>query len=358
MAKRRRGMSKRGRMTTKYKPVLIDGQALRQLQVYRYPFSVATSQPKIPDGCTSNTIGVKLQQQITSAHHNQIFVLVPMFGTLLSRRVMVPQPPPQGGGLPPPDQPSYEHYYTGDIVPAFTITNTPAVPGPPIVPQHTESLNESPFSSWRLVSAGLRLKCTSNDNVNGGYWEAVRINVNESGMQHVMRTLDPSTPTDARGRFKLTEAFLDTLATKQNWLNNPTYQIGKIKSLSQFEFRLSPQTEDHLFYDIPRVIETQDSMFVPQTNAYVENDGVDIKHLYDWGVDNQWDIIAVSISGEENSRVLAHAVANYELKVGSSHNQQIFSTETTNAGSAIKQKQTDYKIRDRLPGHYLSGPRS
>jgi hypothetical protein len=58
--------------------VAIDAQGLRQLQVYRYPFSVATSQPEIPDGKVTQSFGIKQQISFTQLAKDQVFVVVPL----------------------------------------------------------------------------------------------------------------------------------------------------------------------------------------------------------------------------------------------------------------------------------------
>ena len=61
--------------------LLYDSQALCQLQVFRYPFSVATSTPKIPDGKLTQSNGVKIQTSNTKEGASQLYVLIPCLNT-------------------------------------------------------------------------------------------------------------------------------------------------------------------------------------------------------------------------------------------------------------------------------------
>lgn len=354
----RRGKAKRTmkRSGSKYQKVLVDAQAMRQLQVYRYPFSVATSQPKIPDGCNTQTLGIKLQKQYKATSDAVLFVLLPVYGSLLRIKFK---------DLENDDVRVVHNVRHDDGIKPFEM----AEDGGNIAFTHVDA-----YSAYRLVSAGLRLKLISNDNENDGYWEAIRFNLNElSGHYHLSTLTDPAdaqgdVPIGAEehiGTFHVLDSFLNHLFNKSNWLNNPTYQMGKLKSLSQFEFRLSPQVEEHEFIQIPKRIELKSD----QLEAHEPNlaDGVDLKHLFEWGVDPAFDGIAVFCTGYKReiadgvisaSQILAHTCHNYEFKLDPDSKLNMFGTETTNAGSALKSKQLDFKVRDRLPGHYLAGPRS
>lgn len=346
MAKRK-SYSKKARTTSKYKPMLVDTQAVRQLQVYRYPFSVATSQPKIPDGTPTLSIGFKYQGQETktiatpNAGVNNISPLLYVLSPLFGQPLIIHHVNANGVGT------LYYPPVQNNIFPPFILT-----PGPAGANISLE--NATAFSEYRIVSQGLRLKCTANDNLNGGYWEAIRFNASEVGFQHQMsiRAADAG----GVGRFFITPDVITNLLAKTNWLNNPTYQMGKTKSLSQFEFRLSPQVEDHLFIDIPRVMETSTLRY--QNGIELLDDGEDERKIHQWGLDNQFDMIAIIVSAEAGSTIMSHFTANYECKIKCENSMSLFSTESTNAGSALKQKQTDFKLQERLPGHYLAGPRS
>lgn len=357
MARKGKG-NRMKRPSSKYQKVLVDAQAMRQLQVYRYPFSVATSQPKIPDGCNTQTLGIKLQRQVTVKSDNMLFVLLPVYGCLLRIRYSNPE----GGAAVHMDLKHNDAIQPYELTDNFTFNF------------------KDPYSAYRLVSAGLRLKLISNDNENFGYWEAIRFNTSELSGHFWLSPEDkpPGTPAgentpavsstkteSTKGGMHISNDFISTLYQKTNWLNNPTYQMGKLKSLSQFEFRLSPQVEEHKFISIPKRIEvnTEDQYARFNNEAVPEiSDGIDLKHLFEFGMDPAFDAIAVFCTGYKNasnaSVVLAHSCFNYEFKLDPDSNMNMFSTETTNAGVALKSKQMDFKVRDRLPGHYLAGPRS
>ncbi len=371
MARKARG-NRMKKPSSKYQKVLVDAQAMRQLQVYRYPFSVATSQPKIPDGCNTQTLGIKLQKQLSIKSDSILFVLLPIYGCLLRVR--------------------YAALADGTAV---NMDIKHEALSPYLSAGNNFQFNmQDAYTAYRLVSAGLRLKLISNDNENYGYWEAIRFNTSELSGNFWMSTTtvpaDQAATANApaviggqesrAGTFHVANSFIDTLYNKSNWLNNPTYQMGKLKSLSQFEFRLSPQVEEHEFISIPKRIEFGQAEIAlpaapdpvppgytaPTEPVPLATDGIDLKHLFQFGMDPAFDGIAVFCTGFKSgadatasaSSILAHTCYNYEFKLDPDSNVNLFTTETTNAGTALKSKQLDFKIRDRLPGHYLAGPRS
>ncbi len=386
MARRGKATKAKRSLGSKYQKVMVDAQAMRQLQVYRYPFSVATSQPKIPDGCNTQTIGIKLQKQFSQKSDGMLFVLMPIYGLLLHVRYNRGEQNVLAGVNPPVVTSYVDHQIRHlDGIPSFDL------------PANGQSFNNtSAYSAYRLVSAGLRLKLISNDNENDGYWEAIRFNNSELSNNYYMAVTNtptvmaapvgnnPAAPaaaglqtyvTQKAGSFALRPEFLTTLYNKSNWLNNPTYQMGKLKSLSQFEFRLSPQVEEHEFISIPKKIELdhttlyEDLAGVLQTPLNTDvyrmpnlADAQDHKHLFEFGMDPAFDCIAIFCTGftreGTSSNILAHTCFNYEFKLDPDSPTNMYATETTNAGTALKSKQMDFKVRDRLPGHYLAGPRS
>ena len=162
MAKRYNTRSKKTRRggkskySSKPKVMLMDAQAVRQLTVYRYPFSTATSNPKIPDGKLTQSIGYRWMHSTTIDAPNMLFILAPLFMT-----VGISCPVTENNDVV---QTLY-NWHTN--VPESSVTTH-------VGTNRTLNYNGA-IGRWRVVSQALKLKCINSDDMNDGHWEAIRI---------------------------------------------------------------------------------------------------------------------------------------------------------------------------------------
>lgn len=344
---RNRGRSK-SKKRSRTKRVLVDTQALRQLQVYRYPFSVITTNPKIPDGKVTQSIGIRYNSVYDFTGKDMLVILSPTFGVHGFRY--------DGTTV---------HKNSWNNFPAGTIeyiggqaADPNAVPPVPFkAPTAGKLTFDGRMGQWRVVSAGLRLKCISSDDKNDGYFEAIRIspaNCNDIFFPKIVKT----DPTDTQGGSALVNStFIVSNFTKTNWLSNPTYQSGNVKNLSQYEFRLQPQVEEHDFVQVPTELEYMLNEY--GVNGWpLYNDGKEPSKTFDFVRDPGFDIICIRISGIAATQMLCHYSHNIEYIPTSSNYESIFQTESVDASSGLKRRQLEYKREERLPGKYIGGPRN
>jgi hypothetical protein len=334
MAKRTNTRSKKNQSKTRVKSVLVDTQAIRQLQVYRYPFSVATSNPKVPDGKLTSSLGLKIQHVGSNQAADQLFVMAPLLN-------------------------HHGHRYTVGTTTRENVTwnlgsrSTTAADGV------NKLVTFDHFAEdYRIVSKALKLRCISSDDFNDGYWEAIRIPSNDRKRNYFQNPVATATP----GEYEIKEvaaypAYLTTLIAKQNWLINPTYQSGKIKNLGQYEFRLQPEKEEHEMISVPHHIEYKAAEINADTGELL-TDGHDLAHLFDFLTDDQFDTIAIRIHGRAETQILSHWVTNVEVRPREQSEANVFSTECVDSGYSLKNRQLEFKREERLPGKYVGGPRN
>lgn len=370
MAKRSGSRGKKS-ASSKRKAVMVDSQSVRQLQVYRYPFSLATSNPKVPDGKLTQSMGVRINAADIHTHSESLFILAPFLGVNFWNFNQT------STGTPP----NHAVYGATKVV-LWPPELLEAYKADGLTSPAMQIDTKDTMGRWRQVSRALKLRCITSDEHNDGYWEAVRIPVsdlrkqfyiyNAAGLDVAGIVPDPNAtpPVDPNYKFigSPTHEFVDQMWNKKNWLINPTYQSGKIKNLGQYEFRLQPQKEEHDMVDIPEHIEFKTTEVAPggvqATTGHfageeIEKDGVDLGHLYKCVTDPQFDCICIRISGKPNeTRILAHSVANIEFTPRADSDLQMFLTECVDSSNTLKSKQLEFKREERLPGKFVGGPRN
>jgi hypothetical protein len=323
------------------KKVLIDTQAIRQLQTYRYPFSVATSCPKIPDGKVTQSIGLRAQATTVTTSKETLFILAPTFTTGLTIHNQVTVNTVSSLTTNYASNP----LFSTDVDEIAGGSNNLKV----------KNKNDT-LGKWRVVSQGLRLKCVNNDDNNDGYWEAIRLNSNDSS-DFFLPFLNSQ--DSKKGYIRPSYNFLEHCWDKVNWLQNPTYCSGKVKNLGQFEFRLSPQVGEHDFIAVPKTIELNESNLDAKFDNTVD-DGVNLFHLFRYCLDTSFDIVCIKVQGrtDGNTSIHSHLVQNVEARPYEEADDTIFLTETVNAGAFLKNRQLEFKRVDRLAATFIGGPKN
>lgn len=318
--------------------VMLDSQSVRQLQVYRYPFSTATSNPKIPDGKITQSTGMRLQAVRGDLEGEELFIV--LFPGLHSHCAII-----KGTTV------EYMSWSTGIKSTSTELTTKGALTNP------------GPWAQWRLVSKALRLKCITNDDQNDGFFEAVRFPITEVEKGTFIHA--KSTASTVGGNtvetpkiFHTSIAFriLDEIKKQQNWLLNPSYQSGKIKNLGQYEFRLQPQKNEHDLIGIPHTVEWGADEF--SKDGEKTDDGIDLAHSFKYTLDPQFDCICIRLKGVTNSKYLIHCVDNVEVTIGPGHPEAIYQTECVDSEYGLKKRQLEFKKEERLPGKFIGGPRN
>jgi len=249
----------------------------KSLAVYFNPWSTSTTNPKIPDGKSYHSSGIRLQavKEVTQdAGATQIAML--LFPGLSNGFLATGTVKSFADGFCESAQYS-NHGGLG-------ATNQQDI--------------ATEIARWRLVSQGMKVTLTNNSDENDGWWEAIRVNVNTTEFL--------SNPTNAEGwqmrddgagsfHVGAQNLFLPSVSL-DNLVEHPTYVSGKLRDIHRHNFQLMPQGQDHDFTQLPRDL---------------AND------LYSRLVDsNNYDAILVIIHGRGGTtptRCMAHVVSNQEL---------------------------------------------
>ena len=219
------------------KRVMLDSQSVRQLQVYRYPFSTATSNPKIPDGKLTQSTGIKVQNVKGNLTGEDVYIL--LFPGLNTHCLIINGATNEYLGWSVGVEGTHTGYATAN-------GNWTKING---------------WTQWRLVSKALCLKCIVNDDKNNGYFEAVRFPINQIDKSIFIEDKKTDTGKTALLFTHVQQTLLDEIKKQGNWLLNPLYQSGKVKNIGQFEFRLQPQKIEHDMIAVPNAVEFKANEF-------------------------------------------------------------------------------------------------
>lgn len=280
------------------------------------PFSARILNPKINDGVTPYSCGVRCQY---AGEHPTFGAAAPMIMYLY---------PSLTGGLSVfrSQLPSYQHSFYGNHVKIDGLAGGSA----------TQS-TASAVVKWRLVSQALKLSLINNCEANDGWFEAIRVDtpgdnnywqytpfedqINSNGIftaQGVPKqvfdeysTFKGNPPTS--GNPPVAAPVVNTgtqeivlpgadVASIGSFATHPTYVTGKLKDLHKYVFQLRPNTREHEFNTLSKdyLIGAHDT------------------------VDPNWDSIIIKIYGRSYpantaaqdavlTRVHAHVISNQEL---------------------------------------------
>lgn len=240
------------------------------LAMYLNPFTSKNSTPKVPDG--KSLLSTGLREQLTyqldapEAGNVNAILLTPSFskGFLVYRNFTFneanPNAPVQfnnlGELLTTPVGGSPTGQLTTDVSQEQNAFSTKFA-------NFTATPTKTKIERIRLVSAGMKLMCTSNSGSNDGWFRAIRFVMNSNGLNE---TID-----------------LKTL------VNEPSYVTGKIRDLSKYIFQLKPTDTDHDY------TEPQGTAFSPHTH------------------DPNFDSILVLFNQGTTTEIVAHTTHNFEI---------------------------------------------
>lgn len=260
-------------------------EAMKQLAVYKNPYSAATQLPKIPDGSRNFSLGASFRAQNTVNSASCFVVLVPGVHTM-------------GYAIPGGD--NYPEITAGQAL-AF-VRPQPAAPAPGAVAGEM-MLGLSEMEAWRLVSAGMKIRTINNDQQNDGHYQAIRL-------RHCHNS---ATLVDNGGHFPVMHNQVPAVST---WPNDPSYSSGRIKDLVSKDFMLAPENPEHPFIDWAEPVTLE---------------GRGYETLYDVS----FDIIVVKLVGITATNLLIDMYANYEASFRSNTQLNYYQTQTLQVKPAV-----------------------
>lgn len=288
-----------------------DSPVKRQLAVYQNPFSLATNNPKIPDGKCSLSAGQRYQVVDSFANDEaqpqMYFVMYPGLGSGLivfgssNNKVMT--------------------YNNGTKL--ATLSNNEAVLVGPV------PANQA-IAQWRVVSQGMKLSLVNNADENDGWFESVRLTVSHEPSNWVLSPEDDPTNIDDP-KFPLANLVLRPSFNNLNggevfginrsaFVENATYRTGKLRDIHKHTFMLKPDSNDHDFIRLNPFQSDTEAIFDSPTGVLANHPQA--RDLVNNIVDDTMDVIVVCVHGRpagapatvsSPSQILCHLVANHEM---------------------------------------------
>lgn len=339
-------------------------KAFDELQVYRDPFSTATTNPKIPDGKATHSCGLRLQAvrewvNGNSGNTTMEFLLFPGISNGLSAWSV-------GTGVYPDDATDSNNSmaYTNHA-PLVAFDNGTEGGALSVV---------QPFQGrivkWRMVSQAARFTLINNSDENDGWWEAVRVQLTGDEPFDLIRTKaskHEQTGNAGDTWFHIGSMFRDDpnngnigyndnlnnevtyvkegnpiMSSAHQMVEHPTYVTGKLRDLHRYSFQLKPQGSDHEFITMNEQIVNSGMSYAFEPGIGL--DGIAGKHMRDRGdapditkplMDTGFDAIFIRVHGRPGgvagaTRIMAHVVANQELIYDESSTYARFHNGTNN----------------------------
>jgi len=327
---RPRGALSSARYKRSYRSVL-NNDAVKQLKVIQYPHSTLTTNPKIPDGGETTSIGMRRHMfgavtMATAAKFFECYLIPHLMDPFVVYEVDADGITQRGPGA---------HYFSTGI-----LVNTPLGASGGAILEN----NQTEVGRWRCVSLGLRIRNTNNDTGDQGSWSAARIQLNKDASAYVASST-------------LTGQITNIIPEFGTWNQYPA--MNKMPDLPSFNSGLVKDIDKHYFRCVD--VSTNDHEFQLMTDMYLEKAG----GTWTWGtaaqigngtyanaftnaiIDHNMDGLKIVISGTQNvTSFVFDVVMNIEYVPYSTSNSTRFCDECAFAPDSFR------KVRNMLRMKY------
>ena len=324
----------------------------RELSVFHDPFSKATQQPRIPDGKTGASLGIRNQavrelvNKVTPVNTAASIMHIILYGGKAGG-VFVYNCEPQQPGFLQPGNRLYRHMGYNDHA-AIEATDLTLRSGPPTAADYPqEVIQKDSFVRWRIVSQGLILKLLNTDEEDDGWFEACRL-TEPLDEDHFM----VSTAEDGAGEALVSPSITmmtDGLAVRQ-LVEQRSYVSGRLKDIHKHQFNLNP-CQTHSDFNRVAGLNKLDEPDLPIANYDLADQSwrfsqgsTDANRLIKQEIDQGQDMVYIRIHARKNqdtgnnnaglarelngSRLLAHLVSNQEIEFGTEDRESKFQRQT------------------------------
>lgn len=315
---------------------LQNNDAVKQLAVCKYAHSTATTNPKIPDGAESTSIGMRL-------HH-----FVPITYAAGATKLQISLQPNITCPL------SYAQYTNlGVLVPASFNLYTPPFGRTPTngagtgIGTEWGQWNIGEIGKWRIVSLGLRIRNTNNDTQDNGSWTACRLPVLKNCTKYAL-SVDGG--GNLLGIFPEPDTYYiePSLAKMQE---KPSFNSGLMKDIDKHYFRLLDcSTNDHEFIENSYVeFRTTPTVIAASTVTPISAPvGIGAPSGYnglETILDRSMDTMKIVVDGSEGTALTLDMVMNVEYVPEAASNSGRFCDETAFAPGAFSKTRNMCRLK-------------
>lgn len=310
-------------------------EARKQLEVFHDPFSAATSQPKIPDGKTTESLGISVQT--VGEIVNEVDGDADTMHLLLFAG--------QNTGLIAFDSNSGiagTQIYGFEDAGGCDWTDVGGSGGN--VSQNQE------YGQWRVVSTGLRLSLLNAVEEDDGWFEAVRLNEPLQTLDYFLATVDRTIHGANNGcivpGFPATRAGFKTRTLS----NEPSYVTGLLRDFENYQFDLHGKLDHHDFiqgkqnlYLETTAISASTPFVSPFTGDFTADGYSSVYDVINQYIDPGYDMIYIRVHSRANtsantalngSRLHYNLVSNQEITYQGDQRDSRYQTVSSNIGLA------------------------
>jgi len=300
-----------------------------QLYTYHNPFSGTTSQPKIPDGKATHSLGFSTQSVSEIANGGGVETMhMLLFPGMTSCLV--------AEGAFQSDQ--GRTYY----IPNFSRSGTVNWSGVAGGSTDFTVVNNEGYAKWRCVSVGMQLKLLNSVEEDDGWWEACRINEAMQPSDWYLTTTDNgNTVSSALGNGAVAPVALTKDLANREIANEPTYMTGLLRDLHRVQFECHPTVDEHDFQVMREPLDIKQDQITFSTirqEAVLAGGSPEVYQLLENYVDFSHDMVYVRLhcrprsADSTGSRFHVNLVSNQEIIYDTNDRLARYQTRTKNIG--------------------------
>lgn len=322
-------LAKTKRKTRSGAKVKVVHPAERQLSVYHDPFSIATKQPKIPDGKMTESLGLSSQRvgEFTVANGTSVGAVdnsgvmhILLFGGRNCGMLVSGHYQGQFAGSNPAGT-AFTDAKSRNYAVGFNSMNDWS--GSLLDASGVGTLSMlDPYAYWRVVSSGVVLSLLNPAEEDDGWWEAVRLQESRDATGYGTQAPDAG---NTSGQLAVVPSQILEETKTEVLSNQNSYCTGLLRDLKNHVFKLHPVKDDHDVIHTTNEIRSLNAYYdtygAPTTvrgshNAFTLNaDNYDVGELIRSSVDTSLDMIYIRIYGRTSgnpTRLHYNVVTNQE----------------------------------------------
>jgi hypothetical protein len=295
-------------------------------------FGKATSQPKIPDGRASTSIGLCTQSVFETRNdpewNVQHFMLFPGMTTAVIYK----------------SNNNANDYKCADMG-LGQIADWSSV---------SEITQGKRWSQWRIVSSGIQFKCLNTNDMDDGWFEAIRCHrALKTDDWYAVNTVATDTANPGIGGAVAPLGLLNDMIV-QSMIQHPSYVTGLIRDIHKFQFELHNVMDDHDFQRCQQLIKYNSNTFFdggafynpgnPAGSFRMQSGIDDAKNIIDNYNDMSLDMVYIRVHSRphfENSdtfagtRLHVNVISNLEVVHDINAYESRFETKTNHVGADV-----------------------